>query len=784
MTSDEFSKGAVTEKRVVAQLMDTLIKDYGYSSDEMMIEAPIPGKRKMRADLVVYKSAEKIAPFIVFEIKRRILYPTMERDLLFHFRDTGVEYVVLADERERICYRFVDSEALEIPDIPKKGEEIGQISMEELKPAKNLAHKFWKITDMMRARGLKVENYVEEVNKLILCKIIDEQENKQQLKFMLTSDEVKNLDNASFKRSISNRIGSLFRRVKGKYPDLFQIDEEILLDPITLGRAISELQSYSFTQSSPDEIGAFYEEFISRSMKGSSAEFFTPRQIVDFIVRLVNPHEEDTILDPACGSGGFILKAMAHVWGKTEQSRQSPSDAEKAKQDYARNRLFGIDVNQKMVFTSKMNFLLRGDGHSNIFLGNSLIDSEVPTKVKRIIEARDGFDIVISNPPMGELVPRDEFSGKYMLVEGKRRQQIESLFLQRCLHFLKPGGRMALVVPERVLFSGSLAHLRRFLLENGYLRAIISLPVEAFFRYGTTLKTSILLIEKAPIEQPENAFIFMADLQVDKDSKKAEVSLSDNLDRVLMRYQDFKNGRHPVASWAPTTFILSSEELGVMWTVGRYDPMHMEIILSEYAFDESLHPRVPKRSLESISGITKGALVRSHHYVDQPIAEGIPYIRIGDMQKGTIVKSSLKYVPTSKVGDLSKAIVQPGDILFSTRGTIGKVAIVPEIMPKAIAASQIAILKANGRIINPEYLHIILESALVKRQVEPLIIGSIIRYFSIRDLRRLKVPVPPLSRQSEIVKKIEHFRNREMQLNTEKEIIRRKIEEILLGEDL
>ena len=187
-----------------------------------------------------------------------------------------------------------------------------------------------------------------------------------------------------------------------------------------------------------------------------------------------------------------------------------------------------------------------------------------------------------------------------------------------------------------------------------------------------------------------------------------------------------------------------------------------------------------RRSLDSISDIVSGASADSADFEKHPSVDAVPFIRISDLQEGAVAHSDLKHVKKTMMYT-SEAVVKPGTVLFSTKGTIGEVAIVPKSITLGIAASQIAIIRPNQEIITPEYLWLSLSSVYVKKQFEPLIKGVVIKSLSMSDLRSLKIPVPRLSEQKKVVKKIRDLRRKVAQLDEKKRAIQSRITEIING---
>jgi hypothetical protein len=338
-----------------------------------------------------------------------------------------------------------------------------------------------------------------------------------------------------------------------------------------------------------------------------------------------------------------------------------------------------------------------------------------------------------------------------------------------------------------------MAQLRGLILSNACLRAVVSLPVGAFLQYGTSVKTSVLLIEKPhafPVK--EKYGIFMAELHEPNNKRKTLSSIERDLATILTRYRQFQTNASSVVASEPKSFAIKSSMLRTDWSVGRYvavaEDTSSDLLsgitcgMEFFSQPKNFGAPTSTRHLEDVSSVSRGILARSDNYLYRIDAQdAIPYVRIGDMQNGTIAKSDLKYLQGTKTMDFAEASAKPGDVLFSIRGTIGKVALVPETARRVIAASQIAIIRVNKSIVSPEYLSIVLSSSITKEQVEPLTTGSIIRYLSVNDLRRIRIPVPPLSEQLNIVQKVRELRSKETQFDDEKESVRRRIDDTLRG---
>jgi type I restriction enzyme M protein len=286
--------------------------------------------------------------------------------------------------------------------------------------------------------------------------------------------------------------------------------------------------------------------------KGDFGQYFTPRELIAFAVEILNPERKDLVLDPACGSGGFLLYALDHV--RREANRRFPKRETDPKQrldhfnywhDFAEKNLFGIEVNEELTRVAKMNMIIHDDGHTNI-VGHDALDF-----LSKLTAANDGlvqgkFDLVLTNPPFGSVIKRTEKGEGYLEQfdlrhyigkagagseadgagpgdeEGKRgakglkaRASIktEILFLERVWSFLKPGtGKVAIVLPDGILTNSSLQGVRDWLLAHYELLAVVSLPQFAFSHYDAGVKASIVFMRRLREGErvEDNAPIFMA----------------------------------------------------------------------------------------------------------------------------------------------------------------------------------------------------------------------------------------------------------------------------------
>ncbi|MDR0924930.1 MAG: N-6 DNA methylase [Hungatella sp.] len=369
-------------------------------------------------------------------------------------------------------------------------------------------------------------------------------------------------------KAISGRIKELFEEVKNKY-DIFHGNEEITLSDRALAFIVSELARYDFLRSSIDAKGAAYQELVGVNLRGDRGQYFTPRGVIDLMVEMLDPKNDETILDPACGTGGFLVSCIKHMKNKIEKQRRKKkksSDTEEffevdaEVKEYSSRCLFGADFDPFLIRASKMNMVMSGDGEGHLYHVNSLefpngylVDTiaakedeqnkrlqkkhEEPKKGILDILKLGSFDIVMTNPPFGSKIPVTDHTilQQYELAhdwekdgeggyrnKGALRPSVspEILFLERCIKWLKPGkGRMGIVLPNGILGNPGDENIRWWVMQECEVLASIDLPVETFIaEAGVNILTSLLFLRRKSNEEkriealkgPQEYTVFMA----------------------------------------------------------------------------------------------------------------------------------------------------------------------------------------------------------------------------------------------------------------------------------
>ena len=246
--------------------------------------------------------------------------------------------------------------------------------------------------------------------------------------------------------------------------------------------------------------------------KGKMGQFFTPREIIRCCVKILNPGRDHLILDPACGSGGFLLNTMDAV-RQFAEANYDEREAWEHWHSFAQRNLYGIEINDQIARVCKMNMIIHDDGHTNVISTDALSPFGEITEINKDFQSNH-FDLILTNPPFGATVKSTEkdYLDSYTIGKDHKSQKTEILFIERCVDFVKPKtGRIGIVLPDGILTNSSLQYVRDFIMERCQILAIVSLPQFAFSHYGAGVKSSLVFLRrKGEKERLGNHPIFMA----------------------------------------------------------------------------------------------------------------------------------------------------------------------------------------------------------------------------------------------------------------------------------
>ncbi|MCJ7634130.1 SAM-dependent methyltransferase, partial [Candidatus Bathyarchaeota archaeon] len=363
------------------------------------------------------------------------------------------------------------------------------------------------------------EDALKELTKFFIAKIIDEQEvnehEKEEYDFRIKAEKEDVL-------GIKNRINFLLLKAKKKDDELFVDPKpEITLKPYSVIKIVQRLQDYSLTKTDTIEIlGEVYQNLLKETYTDKiKGQRFTPRNIVDFMVHLIDPKISETIYDPACGTCGFLVSALKHVKREFDLAfeRNDLHNPLERYKHYATTKLFGTDIETTVVQLAKANMLVHGDGHNHIIVHDGLYsDKAVQSKtleIQKVVETEGGFDIILTNPPFGGVKIDPELLAGYQLAKRAKSELTQVLFIERCITLLKKGGRMAIILPDGILNNLKLKYVREYVMREANIKAVISLPNVTFKPYGAGPKASILLLQKKKYAGEKQGNILMAEIK-------------------------------------------------------------------------------------------------------------------------------------------------------------------------------------------------------------------------------------------------------------------------------
>ena len=504
--------------------------------------------------------------------------------------------------------------------------------------------------------------------------------------------------------------------------------------PETLGLFLKEISYFDYSH--PEELGNAYEYLLSiMSSQGDAGQFRTPRHIIDFIVDVINPTKDDKVLDPACGTAGFLVSTYNHIL-EQHDGKDDPKKNEKPLTPDERKKLMqnlqGYDIDPTMVRIAQVNMYLHQFKNPQIFQYDSLTSEE---------RWSEKFDVILANPPFmtpkGGIKPHDKFS-----VPSNRA---EVLFVDYIINHLRPKGRAGIIVPEGIIFQSGKAYkaLRKNLIENG-LYAVVSLPGGVFQPYSG-VKTSILLIDNEIAKQKsEIAFIKISADGYDLGATKRKVSQND-LPLALESLKAWANGKSIENEiFTLVNKVEIAEKGGYNLSGERY------VIATDYS-----HSRWNLMSLESITSVIANGM----NYKNDKSSGGIPISRIQTISHGVINFELVGYADIHSVE--SKHLLQPGDILFSHINSIdhlGKVAIYNSNMKPLIHGMNLLRITADTERVKPEYLCYLLRSSLFRERVRAYAKQAVNQAsISIEDLKTIEIPLPPREFQEEIVAELDGY---------------------------
>ncbi|KXT63944.1 N-6 DNA methylase [Streptococcus sp. DD04] len=587
--------------------------------------------------------------------------------------------------------------------------------------------------DIIEKKALiRSDQSFKEITKIILVKMNEERRvkaeegnNRFSKKYLETVAKANSITIVeSFKKLLEDALE--------KYPNIYPGDEAEFQveDDEALLKVVDDLSPFSFLGTGEDIKGAVYEIFLKGTLRGEFDQYFTPREIVDFMVQLADPQMDDVFIDPACGSGGFLIQAFNHVNQKITSSTFSEVERKKKFKNLIDKNIWGHEADKDLHVLAKINLIMHGDGWNNIYQGDTLISKNLPNSY---------FDLVLANPPFTIKYEFPEVLSNFDLGLSKEKEELDILFVEKSLNLLKEGGELYIVLPEGLLTNKSYQYFRDWLLDKADLLCSISLPEGAFIPMGSSVsKTCIIGLRKKSVKEdyvsPAFAFLGVAKNIGFETGKKNYKKIGEN--DLIEFLNDFDNIYEEIRytssgaeyGWIPTSQI-SSRRLGASHLLNSLDVHNLE---------------------ETIS-LTELVDIEQNKISIDP-SKDYYYLEIPDISESTGVVTNIRKVSGSKINSNSLVEFFPGDILFSRiNPRKNRITLIPNTIEseniKFVTSTEIYTLRLKDNLYFSELtksaLVPILRSPKVKQQIVRLGVGSSssrARVYS-DDLESVRIPI-------------------------------------------
>lgn len=529
----------LTPEEAIRQLyLQVLVNRLHYPLSRIQVEYGVNfGREVKRADVVVMDKDRPNTVYMIVELKKPKLKDGKDQ-LRSYCNATGAPIAVWTNGDQISYYQRKDPNYFEdIPGLPNANQTLADIlqikfTLEDLitndklvKENKSLKTLIEEMEDEVLANaGVDV---FEELFKLIFTKLYDEWYSGQGHRRSTRSLEFRNTGQTE--SALKTKIQELFDKAKKKWEGVFSEDAKISLTPSHLSVCVSSLENVKLFNSNLDVIDEAFEYLINQSSKGDKGQYFTPRYVIDMCVKMLNPQEDEYMIDTAAGSSGFPVHTIFHVWrqilddeGLQASHLFSLEDKPPRCNEYVEDKVFAIDFDEKAVRVARTLNLIAGDGQTNVLHLNTL-DYELWDEVtgqddwddvyhegfRRLKKLRPRgskdyrefqFDLLMANPPFAGDIKEPRMIARYDLAKkpnGKWQTKVgrDILFIERNLDFLKPGGRMAIVLPQGRFNNSSDKNIRDFIAERCRILAVVGLHGNTF-KPHTGTKTSVLFVQK------------------------------------------------------------------------------------------------------------------------------------------------------------------------------------------------------------------------------------------------------------------------------------------------
>lgn len=716
---NEVKRPNTPEERIRQKMTQIIVCELGYPKSHVALERAINiGREIKRADIVVYHTAAACASndqgniYLIAEIKAPTILESAGQ-LMAYLSATSAQGGFWSNGNKIEFYRKDLSAGniipwLGIPKFEQAWDSIGKYRKSDLIVPVDLKLAFRRCHNAIYRSGIDSEDIALDMVRIILSKIEDESSSKEECDFHITPEE---FNDPKAKDAACLRVRKLFYAVRDRYKDVFTPTEEITASNNQLAVVISQLQQYSFMDSPHDVIGTAYETYVAAHLKGERGQYFTNRLVVNMMVKMAAPNERDIILDPACGSGGFILTSMNYLFDKIDASSRTANAKEVLKRNVV-HQLFGVDISPKLVKIAKANMLLGKDGHGGIEHANSLDSvSKLSAKFNDLCGIGKP-SIILTNPPFGSghdlrikegnILSQYKNGSQWEVGENgsieyndklNDRQGVapELLFLEKCLNWAKDGGIIGIVMAKGQLDNREALAVRKLVCEKAQILAVVNLHEDTFEPFCGS-KASVIFLKKTATPMTDYR-IFMAisnkvgqtsrgETIFKKDSegnpiiKSGQHILDEDLSEIADSYMSFKHGDLQESEFRFSIAFSDLDSDSLSFNPVHYLPQHNAAFRKVITLGEREDFEIHR--LGDLANVYNGPRFK-RPYADVGVTSGETIRKYFTGTALTQLNSdNVKYLDSSKASpqvkkQLDALTIYKGYILVSDSGTLGRV---------------------------------------------------------------------------------------------------------------
>jgi type I restriction enzyme M protein len=755
-------------RRVLFALLIKLLKEYNYKEEQIALDIFVNGEK---VDMIVYRDQKHKEPFIAVILDTVLNNETAKKaETIAH--QILTEYFILGDKNNLKIFKVPRTGLTETEDIPfwtgnspLKSRVPTSKVLPPFRDEYTLKRVIYKChTILYENLGHDPSKAFDELIKTIFLKFYDEQ-NKEEEYYSFVIYEGERPED------VGKRIKKLLQDAKelSVFSKVFNSNSvDVEISDFALYEIVLELQGFSFTETTKtidgtDIMGRIYEQMLDRTFRGGLGQYYTPRTMAEFMVDFLGVDMEEKVLDPACGTGGFLTMCINRILNKSKSKGNNVLISESLLEtlcNYINSKLYGVDIFDRICRVARMNLLFHGGSDPKIFNMNGLLVDECAPEEFKGLFRKNSFQKILSNPPFAGIVKDPKILSKFEL--GKRNGKISSvtpevLFIEKIVELLDYGGKAGLVLPLGIFNNPSMKFVRKFLFKNTRILGVVGLPDFAFTHSGTSVKGALLFIEKVDVPEKDYKIFMAVANNIGYESTGRPTELND-FPKFIEAYKNKESN-----------YFVSFSEIRDRIDAHYYLPCYKE--LEEKVKSTSCSPQ----SIYDVVEISNNT-INPKIYPDKEFL----YIETSsvNLKEGKII--GIKKFLGRKAPSRAKYVGRAGDILIPTaRESLIGVLLLPEKYDGIIVSSRFIVCKPKEHVVRPLYLYYILKNRSVLELLKRECVGEIVPSISESSLKNVCIPVPPLYVQDEIIKKVKEIKAREKEIRRELLDLREQTEEII-----